>query len=45
MQIIKCVFEKDVQGIWFLPALGYSNIDGDRSLWVGWICWMVKIEF
>jgi hypothetical protein len=38
--LIKCKFEKDTQGIYILPLLGYSNVKGLKSFWVGWLWWL-----
>lgn len=45
MNVIKCIFEKDTSGMWILPAIGYSNIKGDKALWIGWLYWIFKVEF
>ena len=36
----RCVFVKDVAGIYFTPLIGYSNVMGVRSLWIGWLWWL-----
>lgn len=33
-------FEKDEFGIYIFPLLGYSNIDGNKSLWFGFYQWL-----
>jgi len=35
---MKCKFEKDVTGIYITPLIGYSNVNGNKSFWFGWLC-------
>ena len=35
MNIQKCTFSHDVEGIYLLPLFGYSNINGKKSVWFG----------
>jgi len=44
MKIKKCYFEYDVRGIYITPLIGYSNIKGQKSFWIGWLWWLFKIE-
>lgn len=44
MKLSPCTFAKDVSGMWLLPALGYSNVNGERCVWVGWLYWMWAIK-
>jgi len=34
--IHKCVWEKNTQGFYITPLIGYSNVEGICSLWFGW---------
>ena len=36
----RCEFEEDTIGIHLLPVLGYSNKQGDKAFWFGWLWWM-----
>ena len=45
MKIIKCSFIFDKWGLYILPILGYSWMPQEKSLWVGWLLWLWKIEF
>jgi hypothetical protein len=45
MQIIRAEFSKDCSGMWILPALGYSNVQGNKSIWVGWLYWIWKVDY
>ena len=40
MKLLKCKFEKDVTGIYITPLIGYSNVKGERSIWIGWLSWL-----
>ncbi len=37
---MKCKWEKDVFGIYILPLIGVSKVDGLWSIWVGWLYWL-----
>lgn len=39
--MIRCYFEKDIIGIYLLPLIGYSNEKGARSIWFGFLNWLV----
>lgn len=43
LKLVKCKFEKDVTGFYLTPLLGYSNVNGQKSVWVGWIIWLFSI--
>lgn len=45
MKLAKCRFEKDVLGFYLTPLLGYSNVNGQRSIWIGWLFWLFSINF
>lgn len=44
MMLIKCKFETDVSGIYFTPLIGYSNVHGKKSFWIGWLAWLFSVE-
>ena len=41
--LAKCKFEKDVYGFYLTPLLGYSNVGGQKSIWIGWLFWLFSI--
>lgn len=43
MKLINCKFEKDVTGFYLTPLLGYSNVHGQKSVWIGWLIWLFSI--
>jgi len=40
MKPIKTEWEMDTIGIYITPLIGYSNVKGVRSFWVGWLYWL-----
>lgn len=42
-QLARCKFEKDVYGFYLTPLLGYSNVGGQKSIWIGWLFWLFSI--
>lgn len=45
MKFVKCKFETDVTGIYITPLIGYSNVVGEKSVWLGWLFWLVSLKF
>ena len=39
-----CEFEEDTIGIYLLPLVGYSNKQGDKSFWFGWLWWLWTVR-
>lgn len=44
MKLKKCKFEKDVMGFYLTPLIGFSNVNGEKSIWIGWLFWLMTIE-
>lgn len=45
LSLVACKFEKDVYGFYLTPLLGYSSVNGQRSIWIGWLFWLFSINF
>lgn len=45
MKLLKCRFETDVLGVYLTPLIGFSRVKGKRSFWIGWLTWLITIEF
>ena len=45
MKLVKCKFEKDVFGLYLTPLIGFSNVHGNKSVWLGWFSWLITIQF
>ena len=45
MRLVKCKFEKDVIGFYLTPLIGFSNVLGHKTVWIGWLFWLFSIEF
>jgi len=44
MKLAKCRFEKDVRGFYLTPLIGFSNVHGKKSVWIGWFHLLITIE-
>lgn len=44
MEYVKCKFAKDTQGFYMMPLIGYSNVKGKKSIWIGWLWWIFSIN-
>jgi len=45
MKIFKCIFARDVSGFYILPLLGYSKINGEKAIWMGFLWWLWTIRW
>jgi hypothetical protein len=45
MKLLKTKFEIDTEGIYITPLLGYSNVKGEKSIWIGWLFWLFVVRF
>ena len=43
MKLVKCKFEKNVFGLYLTPLIGFSNVHGQKSVWLGWFYWLITI--
>lgn len=43
MKLVKTEFQTDVTGIYITPLIGYSNVRGEKSIWIGWLFWLFSI--
>jgi len=44
MKFISCKFETDTHGFYLTPLIGYSRVDGEKSIWLGWFFWLFIIK-
>ena len=44
MKFMKCKYEKDVHGFYLTPLIGFSNVKGLKSIWIGWLFWLMSVE-
>ena len=43
MKICKCEWGKDVYGFYVTPLLGFSNVYGEKSFWIGWLRCLFRV--
>lgn len=43
-KLLRCVFVKEITGIYFTPLFGYSNVRGQKAIWIGWLWWLFTIK-
>jgi hypothetical protein len=45
MKIKGCKFDKDVNGFYLTPLVGFSKVKGEKSVWLGWLFWIFVVVF
>jgi len=44
MKFFTCKFETDTRGFYLTPLIGYSWVNGEKSIWLGWFFWLFTIK-
>jgi len=44
MKLKKCKWDRDVHGFYLTPLVGFSQVMGVKSVWIGWLWWLFSVE-